>query len=108
MKNKRYGGLLIIVLICMLTASAVCATEVGDSDNAVSSDSLKTFTDLDKDINASDDSLDMQYDYTFNNQSDNGYREGLFHTKEIMLSMHFAVREFGLHQLSNCRSDIAF
>lgn len=71
MKNKRYGGLLIIVLICMLTVSAVCAAEDGASDNAVSSDSLKTFTDLDKDINASDDSLDMQYDYTFNNQSDN-------------------------------------
>ena len=45
---------------------------------------------------------------SYENQSDNGYREGLFHTKEIMLSMHFAVREFEVHQFSNCRGDIAF
>ena len=68
-----------VLLVLLFSIGAACASDandtIGTEDQQILADSPKTFTELEIDINASDDTFDVQDNYTFNSESDKGYVE---------------------------------
>ena len=66
-----------VLLVLLFSVGATCASDandtIGTEDQQILADSPKTFTELEIDINASDDTFDVQDNYTFNSESDKGY-----------------------------------
>ena len=64
------------LLLFIFSLGAVCAGDVNETlsaeDMQTLSDSPKTFTELNNDINESENTFEVEYDYRFNNQSDDG------------------------------------
>ncbi len=64
------------LLLFIFSLGAVCAGDVNETlsaeDMQTLSDSPKTFTELNNDINESESTFEVEYDYRFNNQSDEG------------------------------------
>lgn len=48
-----------------------------DENNEILTDNPKTFTQLDNEINESQDTFEINYDYTFNNETDSNYASGI-------------------------------
>jgi predicted outer membrane repeat protein len=85
----KYKKTIIILLfaIFLFNITSVCASDVNDTvivsennmqiestqeNNEIIKDNTKTFTQLDEDIDDSQDTFEIQHDYTFSNESDNG------------------------------------
>ena len=64
------------LLLFIFSLGAVCAGDVNETlsaeDMQTLSDSPKTFTEFNNDINESENTFEVEYDYRFNNQSDEG------------------------------------
>ena len=86
MKYKKIM-LMLITAIFLFSITSVCASDANDtamaSENSMQiestqeiseilTDNAGTFTQLDEDIDDSQDTFEMQHDYTFSNESDNG------------------------------------
>ena len=76
----KFKKLCIILLLLIFSISVVSATEVNNTieiDNPLEvtpdNEFNYTFTDLSNEIDESEDILNIQHDYTYNNESDNGY-----------------------------------
>ena len=68
-----------VLLVLLFSIGAACASDandtIGTEDQQILADTPRTFTELEIDINASDDTFDVQDNYTFNSESDKGYVE---------------------------------
>ena len=74
--KKIILGVLLVLLFSIGAAYASDANDtIGTEDQQNLADSPKTFTELEIDINASDDTFDVRDNYTFNSESDKGYVE---------------------------------
>ena len=76
----KFAKVCIILLLLIISMSAVSAAEANDDTIEITQDSqymeneiTYTFTNLSDEIDASKDTLDIQHDYAFNNETDQGY-----------------------------------
>ena len=86
MKYKK-TMIILLLAIFLFGITSVCASDANDTaidsennmqiestqeNSEILTDNARTFTQLDRDINESTDTFEMQYDYAFSNESDNG------------------------------------
>ena len=76
----KFARACIIFFLLIISMSAVSATEANGDVIEITQDCQHletgisyTFVNLTNEIDVSQDTLDMQHDYTFNNESDTGY-----------------------------------
>jgi len=74
-KYLLIAGLILAILMIGAVSASDANDTIGTEDQQNLADSPKTFTKLEIDINASDDTFDVQDNYTFNSESDKGYVE---------------------------------
>ena len=86
MKYKK-TTIILFLAIFLLSITCVCASDANDAtiasennmqiestqqNSEILADNVGTFTQLDRDIDDSQDTFEMQHDYAFSNESDNG------------------------------------
>ena len=78
--------IILLLAIFLFSITGICASDANDTaidsennmqietqeNNEIITDNPKTFTQLDNEIDESQDTFEMQHDYTFSNESDNG------------------------------------
>ena len=65
----KFARLFIILLLLMISVGAVSASDSNATSHLIR-ESGHTFTDLEKDINASGNFFNVEHDYTFSNGND--------------------------------------
>ena len=86
MKWKKYILSFLILLVLLISVSAISAADLNDTDNTgtdvLKEDGSGNFGDLNKEVSASQSTLNLNKDYKFDNKSDAQYVKGVNISRE--------------------------